>query len=129
MSEVPFWDESFRNYEEGVIPFLEFSYEKWRLLMNHEGDIDLKLAYNEDLDEAGLFVCRDGNVIARIINPDDTHHWVPAYKRSADIMKAFREAAEDDWRRTSDDFEEDHKPSADVLLKYMKSILKDGGAS
>ena len=129
MSDELFYDESTRNYDEGMIPFLEFSYEKWRLLMNHEGDIDLKLAYNEDLDEAGLFVCRDGNVIARIINPDDTHHWVPAFMRSADIMNAFRKAAEDDWRRTVSDFEEDHKQSANILIKYLNNIANEGGDS
>ena len=121
------YDESSRNHSEGMIPFVEFSYERWRLLMHHDGDIDLKLAYNEELDEAGLFVCRDGTVIARIINPDDTHHWHPSYQRSAGIMNAFRLAAEDDWRRTSADFEEDHKEASKTLLFHIQKAFEDGG--
>ena len=110
-----------RNDYDKDIPFLEFLYERWRMLVTTD-KIQCTYAHNEEGDTAVFLTNGHGSPMARLLMPDDMHDWEPSFAKSEELNRAFTEAAEDDWRRSFDDFLEDSEPALRRLKKYASDI-------
>ena len=108
---------------QSELPYLEWIYEKWRLMVMHDGDLECTLAVNKEGDHA-VFLTRGGSPVARVVCPGDLDEWIPCFETSEDLNTAFSEASEDDWRRNFEDFKESSAPVVKRINQYAAFIQK-----
>ena len=105
------------------IPYLAFLYERWRMLSTCE-EMECTYAHNKEGETVIFLTDGNGSPMARLVTPEDMADWEPCFVKSADLNKAFSEAASDDWRRSHDDFLEESEPALNRLKQYAEFILK-----
>ena len=87
-------------------------------------EMECTYAHNKEGETVIFLTDGNGSPMARLVTPEDMADWEPCFVKSADLNKAFSEAASDDWRRSHDDFLEESEPALNRLKQYAEFILK-----